>query len=72
MNHTAIIVLCILGSAIAVALAWAISNLHSGKTVTGYDAPIAHSEQDQAVYMREVRSRNQQLMADKNGYAIPQ
>ncbi|KAK3675989.1 hypothetical protein LTR78_004181 [Recurvomyces mirabilis] len=64
LPHAAIVFLIILGVAIAVAISYGIWSLIHGRDPEDSLEPT----QDQAVYMREVRLRNHDWMAQTYGY----
>lgn len=67
LSDTAIIVIVIAGSGALVLMAWAVSLLWNGNVNNDQRIKSAEAEQEQQVYMREVRSRNVQLLADMYG-----
>ena len=70
LSNGAIIVIVIAGSGAAVLLAWAVSLLWTGGTGNDERIKAAEAEHEQAAYMREVRGRNVQLLADTYGKGI--
>ncbi|KAK3115180.1 hypothetical protein LTR53_005729 [Teratosphaeriaceae sp. CCFEE 6253] len=68
LSYTFVVFLIILGCAVGVGMAWGIWSLHHGRRVTGtMDTALRDPEQDQAVYMREVRLRHHDLLASAYG-----
>ncbi|TKA73833.1 hypothetical protein B0A55_07625 [Friedmanniomyces simplex] len=67
-SYTLIVFLIVLGCACCVGMGWGIWSLHHGRQTTGsMDAALRDPEQDQAIYMREVRMRQHQLLSDAYG-----
>lgn len=67
LSDTAIIVIVIAGSGALVLMAWAVSLLWNGNGSNDERIKAAEAEHEQAAYMREVRGRNVQLLADIHG-----
>jgi len=67
LSNSAIIVIVIAGSGAAVLLAWAVSLLWTGNVNNDERIKAVEAEHEQAAYMREVRGRNVQLLADMYG-----
>ncbi|TKA40989.1 hypothetical protein B0A54_07902 [Friedmanniomyces endolithicus] len=67
MSYTLIVFLIILGSAACVGMCWGVWSLHNGRQASeSMDAALRDPEQDQAVYMREVRLRQHEML--QNAY----
>ncbi|KAK1066730.1 hypothetical protein LTR48_004116 [Friedmanniomyces endolithicus] len=58
MSYTLVVFLIILGAAACVGMGWGIWSLHNGRQ---------DPEQDQAVYMREVRLRQHEMLQNAYG-----
>ncbi|KAK0261101.1 hypothetical protein LTS09_004364 [Friedmanniomyces endolithicus] len=68
MSYTLIVFLIILGAAACVGMGWGIWSLHNGRQVSGStDAALQDPEHDQAVYMREVRLRQHEMLQNAYG-----
>lgn len=67
LSNEAIIVIVIAGCGAAVLMAWAVSLLWNGTASNDDRIKAAEAEQEQAAYMREVRGRNVQLLAEMYG-----
>jgi len=68
MSYTLVVFLIILGAAACVGMGWGIWSLHNGRQVSGStDAALQDPEQDQAVYMREVRLRQHEMLQNAYG-----
>ncbi|KAK4958978.1 hypothetical protein LTR10_003777 [Elasticomyces elasticus] len=68
MSYTLAVFLIVLGCAVFIGLAWGVWSLLHGRQSTGaMDDSMRDPEQDQAVYMREVRLRNHEFLANAYG-----
>lgn len=70
LSHSLIVFLIILGCAAAIGLGWGFYSLYNGRHDQSgqHDVALPTTEQSQAVYMREVRLRNQDVIAGMYGY----
>jgi len=68
LSYSLIVFLIVLGCAVGVGMGWGIWSLHHGRFATGAsDEALRKPEQDQAIYMREVRLRQHQLLSGNTG-----
>ena len=66
VSHTVIVLICIVAAGVGVLLGWAVYRLYSSQASEKGTDP----ENVQAIYMREVRQRNREVIADLNGYRL--
>lgn len=65
VSHEAIVFICIVSAGAAVLLGWAFYRLYSDR---GANEELKDADNEQAIYMREHRQRNRQILAERLGY----
>ncbi|KAK3675991.1 hypothetical protein LTR78_004183 [Recurvomyces mirabilis] len=67
ISAAGVVALIIVGVAVGVGLAWGMYITYKGKRDGGHQEEHGDPQQEQSAYMREVRLRNQEVLAGSNG-----